>query len=182
MRCLVGFVFVLALGVIGCGDANEGGGLAQWVTGGEAEHLCEAWCDPDLTCRPPVASDEACLGACRYKLAGPCGRYWAIAYECRLELDCPDELGGCQVTGGLPFGYQECREEILQACDSCPPGTARHDACLAEPVCGYSECSYREVACFESGGDCNADYVTERCKRRNRAGNPDCSGIYEDWF
>jgi len=183
MRYLVGFVHIAVLvgltHLSAC--AAEGGGLGQWVTGKEAERLCQAWCNPEMTCvSPGYATGERCRPDCKYTLAGPCGRYWATQYDCRLGLNCPDEFGDCEsALFGIPFGYQQCAKEISDTCDSCPPGTALYDVCDEEPpVCGYSECTFREEACFESGGDCNADYVTEMCKRRNRAGNPDCSGIY----
>ena len=178
----LGFVFsLLVLVGVGCGDASEGGSLAQWVTGAEAERVCEAWCDPELTCRPLGASDEQCLGSCRYHLAGPCGRHWATTYDCRVELDCPDDFGDCETPlTGSPFGLSDCAEQLNDACESCPPGTARHDECFqVEPVCGYDDCGYRREACFVSGGDCNADYVTALCERRNRQGIEDCSGISE---
>jgi len=182
MRYALGFgFFLLSLTSVGCGGASEGGSLAQWVTSAEAELACEEWCNPELTCGPTGASHEQCVGHCRYHLAEACGRYWADTFNCRVELGCPDEYGDCEseVTG-RPVGIADCHEAINEACESCPPGTARYDECFeVEPVCGYDDCGYRREACLISGGDCNADYVTARCELLNRRGIEDCSGISE---
>jgi hypothetical protein len=82
MRYIFGFLCVLALGVMGCGDEN----------------VCESFCAKDAECFPPEDQTPRCEQACRYVLdvsgdfSDECGNAAGAVFACVADLPTCEEV------------------------------------------------------------------------------------------
>jgi hypothetical protein len=155
MRYLVGFICVLALGVMGCSE-TVGTDLSAGVSGEVAAEWCYRFCVM-LECNYDHTPEE-CQDSCKRRLAGACGGYLAVYEEC--VDDCNDLTTNC---GPHAEAMRECLRGLGEDCEACPEGTLLGD-CLAESA--YCNTGW----CVDTGGDCNATYHDKLCSIEVTAG------------
>gem|GEM_PF-4168852 len=193
---LLGGASVLALGS-GCADSPTSDEENIRVTGEAAVELCQTYCSEcDGTlftipgAEPPTF--DTCLYWCRGELAGICGTYVEANLYCEMGIGLPIEQVAPECTNrraieAFCWEYRrdhfDCLEEVWAACEVvdsdgvCGSGTALYDACTpgSPNYVGEKDCEEHISACIYSRGDCDADWVVERCEDSIRIGFTDCS-------
>lgn len=172
------FALVAALS-IGCSSDNGGDRDgdrfsiedSKGVGWQESEALCSAYCDLATGCDASGFTDR-CRADCRAALAGSCGRQRAMYYQCELDLGCDNDE--------CVYDYGPCTAQLYAICrdtgpSACGPDTATGQACAPPASLESQDCGRQWVACFYSGGDCDADWATEQCLIENRINGLPCA-------
>jgi hypothetical protein len=181
----------------GCADPETSDEANTGVTGEAAAELCQMYCSEcDGTlftipgAEPPTF--DTCLYWCRGELAGICGSRVEANLYCEMGIRLPvgqvaPECTNRRAIEAFCSEYRrdhfDCLEEVWAACEVvdsdgvCGPGTALHDGCTpGNPnYMGEEDCEEHISACIYSRGDCDADWVVERCEDSIRIGFTDCS-------
>jgi hypothetical protein len=166
MRCLFGFVFVLALGVMGCSEAEGPPPECQTACDCDDDNACTRdsclfggcdhgtraciddndcthdECDPDTGCNYPAKSNDAyCAG---YEQCGLCNGVWCCIQH--YEGDCRN--GECYALESDELYVPSCASFI-----DCDDGND-----CTEDLCPNGKCENRQVG---DGTRCDADLYDE---------------------